>query len=158
MIARATLILFAPILFAFGALAMPALAQPASDAAPDGHRLFVQSCAVCHLKPSPVAKTYGPELAPGIAAGNADMVRAAIVNGSAKMPSFKYDLQPNEIDAIVQYLTKADSIGARACRGDATASGERRFLSFRHDHRAGRRETRRCHGLGTKRDDHDQRL
>ena len=104
-------------LLALGTLAAPALAQSAlaqSAGTPpaDGHRLFVQSCAVCHLKPSPVAKTYGPELGAGVAQGQAEMVRAAIVNGSAKMPSFKYDLAPSEMDAIVAYLTTPASQAA----------------------------------------------
>ncbi|HEY1505612.1 MAG TPA: c-type cytochrome [Stellaceae bacterium] len=98
---RAAIVLSA---LAIVAAPVPATAQAAGAPADDGHRLFVQSCAVCHMKPSPVAKTYGPELAPGVAQGQADTVRSAIVNGSAKMPSFKYDLATNEIDAIVAYL------------------------------------------------------
>jgi len=47
MIARATIFLSALV-----SVAAPALA------AEDGHRLFVQSCAVCHMKPSPVASRF----------------------------------------------------------------------------------------------------
>jgi streptogramin lyase/mono/diheme cytochrome c family protein len=118
-------------LLAMAGAATSALAQPASTPPADGHRLFVQSCAVCHMKPSPVAKTYGPALAPGIAAGHDDLVRAAIVNGSAKMPSFKYDLAPNEIDAVVAYLTTQAPAGATHAAGEpaAPARGSDAYLS-----------------------------
>jgi streptogramin lyase/mono/diheme cytochrome c family protein len=116
MIARATIILSALV-----SLSAPALAQAAGAPAEYGHRLFVQSCAVCHMKPSPVAKTYGPELSAGIAAGQAETVRAAIVTGSAKMPSFKYDLHASEIDAIVAYLTTPPEANARAAAAPATS-------------------------------------
>jgi streptogramin lyase/mono/diheme cytochrome c family protein len=115
MIARATL--------AAAALAMvgPALAQSAALPTEDGHRLFVQSCAVCHMKPSPVARTFGPEMSAGTAAGQAEAVRAAMLTGSAKMPSFKYDLQSNEIEAIVAYLTTPPQAAARAAAEPAAA-------------------------------------
>jgi mono/diheme cytochrome c family protein len=103
MIARAT-----TIFFALGALAMPALAQSAGEAAPDGHRLFAQSCAVCHMKPSPVAKTYGPELTQDLVKGHEDAIAQIIRDGSQRMPGFKYDLAPAEIDAIVQYLANGE--------------------------------------------------
>ena len=127
MIARAMIVLFA-----LGALAAPALAQPASDAAPDGHRLFVQSCAVCHLKPSPVAKTYGPELTQDLVKGHEDAIAQIIRDGSQRMPGFQYDLQPAEIDAIVKYLATAPAAAPepaaaapqQASSGDAYLSGK----------------------------------
>lgn len=125
MIARATLVLSM-----LTTLAMPALAQTPSDATPDGHRLFVQSCAVCHLKPSPVAKTYGPELTADLIKGHEDAIAQIIRDGSAKMPGFKYDLQPGEIDAIVKYLAGAPAVAPtrtsaaqQAATGDAYLSG-----------------------------------
>ncbi|HEV8016446.1 MAG TPA: carboxypeptidase regulatory-like domain-containing protein [Stellaceae bacterium] len=118
MIARATIVLLA-------LAAGPALAQQATTA-PDGHRLFVQSCAVCHLKPSPTANTYGPTLTAAVIAGHEDQVRAAISDGSARMPGFKYDLQPAEIDAVVKYLasTPAPSAPEPAAAQTAGASGD----------------------------------
>jgi streptogramin lyase/mono/diheme cytochrome c family protein len=129
MIARASIVLLA-----LAAIASSARAQSAASAAgndgPDGHRLFVQSCAVCHLKPSPTANTYGPALTPEMIAGHEDQVRAAIADGSARMPGFKYDLQPGEIDAIVKYLASAPTPAVpepaapqAAASGDAYLSG-----------------------------------
>src|SRR5579884_1087731 len=132
MIARATLVLFA-----IAALAAPAFAQSSSDAMPandaqmNGHRLFVQSCAVCHLKPSPTAKTYGPSLTPDLVKGHEDAIAQIIRDGSTRMPGFKYDLQPGEIAAIVGYLAGApDSAPApvaatqpQSARGEAYLSG-----------------------------------
>ncbi len=38
------------------------------------------------------------------AAGNDEVMRAFIVNGSERMPAFKYYLKPAEIDAIIAYV------------------------------------------------------
>jgi mono/diheme cytochrome c family protein len=70
----------------------------------EGHRLFVQSCAVCHLKPSPTADTYGPPLSQETVDGRQADVRDLIAKGSERMPAFRYDLEPAQIDAIVAYL------------------------------------------------------
>jgi len=80
-------------------------AQAAQDAAAnDGHRLFVQSCAVCHLKPAPNAVIYGPALSKDTVDGREDDVRDLIKTGSERMPGFQYDLKPTQIDAIIRYL------------------------------------------------------
>lgn len=69
-----------------------------------GRQVFAQSCGICHLQPSLGVKTYGPMLNQATAAGNDEVVRALIVNGSDRMPAFKYYLKPAEIDAIIAYL------------------------------------------------------
>ena len=69
-----------------------------------GLQVFAQSCGICHLQPSLGVKTYGPMLNKATAAGNEDVVRAFIVNGTDRMPSFKHYLKPAEIDAIIAYL------------------------------------------------------
>ena len=69
-----------------------------------GRRLLAQSCGVCHLPVALNAKTYGPPLNKAAAAGNDDVMRAFIVNGTPRMPAFKYHLQPAEIDAIIAYV------------------------------------------------------
>ena len=38
------------------------------------------------------------------AGGNDELMRAFIVNGSERMPAFKYYLKPAEINAIIAYL------------------------------------------------------
>jgi mono/diheme cytochrome c family protein len=69
-----------------------------------GRQIFAQSCGVCHLQPSLGVKTYGPALNKAATAGNDDVMRAFIVNGTDRMPSFKYYLKPVEIDAIIAYV------------------------------------------------------
>jgi mono/diheme cytochrome c family protein len=69
-----------------------------------GRQILAQSCGVCHLQPSLNAKTYGPSLNKASAAGNDEVMRAFIVNGTDRMPAFKYYLKPAEIDAIIAYV------------------------------------------------------
>jgi len=69
-----------------------------------GRQIFAQSCGICHLQPSLGVKTYGPVLNKAATAGNDDAMRAFIVNGTDRMPAFKYYLKPAEIDAIIAYL------------------------------------------------------
>jgi mono/diheme cytochrome c family protein len=69
-----------------------------------GRQVFAQSCGICHLQPSLGVKTYGPLLNKATAAGNDEVMRAFIVNGTDRMPAFKYYLKPAEIDAIIAYV------------------------------------------------------
>ena len=69
-----------------------------------GRQVFAQSCGICHLQPSLGVKTYGPVLNKAAAAGNDEVMRAFIVNGTERMPAFKYYLKSAEIDAIIAYL------------------------------------------------------
>jgi mono/diheme cytochrome c family protein len=84
-----------------------AAAQPAnggSDQAALGMRLFNQSCRVCHTKPQRVSPQYGPVLSMNTLGGKADVIRETIGNGRPRMPGFKYQFKPAEIDAIVAYI------------------------------------------------------
>ena len=89
-----------------------AAATPAAQAQPSdlnetqlhGRQVFAQSCGICHLQPSLGVKTYGPSLNKATAAGSDEVMRAFIVNGTDRMPAFKYYLKPAEIDAIIAYL------------------------------------------------------
>ena len=89
-------------------LLVPALpAASAEDATQQqltGLRLFNQSCRVCHTKPTLLSGQYGPVLSMNTLGGNADAIRVFIGNGSARMPGFKYDFTPAQIDAIVAYI------------------------------------------------------
>jgi mono/diheme cytochrome c family protein len=69
-----------------------------------GRQVFAQSCGICHLQPSLGVKTYGPLLNKAAAAGSDEVMRAFIVNGTERMPAFKYYLKPAEIDAIIAYV------------------------------------------------------
>ena len=69
-----------------------------------GMRLFNQSCRVCHTKPQLTSPLYGPELSQASLGGQADVMREVIANGTPRMPGFKLQFQPAQIDAIVAYL------------------------------------------------------
>ena len=69
-----------------------------------GRQVFAQSCGICHLQPSLGVKTFGPLLDKTAAAGNDEVMRAFIANGTERMPAFKYYLKPAEIDAIIAYV------------------------------------------------------
>ena len=69
-----------------------------------GRRIFHQRCGVCHTQPTRTSPMYGPVLYKDIVEGNEDTIRQFIRSGSARMPGFKYGLEPLEIDAIVEYL------------------------------------------------------
>jgi mono/diheme cytochrome c family protein len=105
-------------LCALAAPAPAAFAQPAGNELNAnqalGRQIFAQSCGVCHLAPSMSAKTYGPPLNKASAAGNDDVMRAFIVNGTDRMPAFKYYLKPAEIDAIIAYARTVPAPVVRA--------------------------------------------
>jgi mono/diheme cytochrome c family protein len=91
--------------FAQGFLAQSLSAQPALDDAQQlGMRLYNQSCVVCHAKPQITSGQYGPTLSKDSAGGRDDVMRDVISNGTPRMPGFKHQFEPPQIDAIVAYL------------------------------------------------------
>lgn len=79
-----------------------------------GRQLFAQSCGICHLQAVRGTNLYGPPLNKAATAGNNDVMRALIVEGSERMPAFKYYLKPAEIDAIIAYLRTVPAPAASA--------------------------------------------
>jgi mono/diheme cytochrome c family protein len=69
-----------------------------------GLRLFNQSCRVCHTKPQLASPQYAPVLTMNTLGGKDDVMREVIGNGTPRMPGFKYDFKPAEIDAIIAYI------------------------------------------------------
>ena len=80
-----------------------------------GKNLFLQNCQLCHLpekenmkNTKEEGKTIGPRLdvlMKGPKPLSEAVIRTFVMNGSeGKMPTFKYALEPNEIDAIIAYL------------------------------------------------------
>ena len=69
-----------------------------------GRRLYEQSCAVCHTRPTLVSGMYGPELSKNSAGGSEEAMRAVITNGGPRMPAFKYTYDATQIAAIASYL------------------------------------------------------
>jgi mono/diheme cytochrome c family protein len=81
-----------------------ASAQTLTDQQQLGQRLVTQSCGVCHAKPQINAQQFGPVLSKNAAGGSAEIMRETIMNGTPRMPGFKYLFEPAQIDAIVAYL------------------------------------------------------
>ena len=69
-----------------------------------GRRILAQSCGVCHLPPAYKAQTYGPALNKATVGGDDVVMRSTIMEGTTRMPAFKYYLQREEIDAIIAYV------------------------------------------------------
>jgi mono/diheme cytochrome c family protein len=86
------------------AIPAPAQAADGGDQALLGMRLFNQSCRVCHTKPQLTSPQYAPVLSMNSLGGKAEVMREIISNGTPRMPGFKYDFKPAEIDAIVAYI------------------------------------------------------
>ena len=82
----------------------PAVAQNLDAAQRTGQHLFNQSCRVCHAKPQLTSVQYGPVLSKESASGSAQAMHEVIANGTPRMPGFKYQFKPEQIDAIVAYL------------------------------------------------------
>ena len=104
------------LMLALAATASPAYAQQSdlNETQLLGRQVFAQSCGICHLQPSLGVKTYGPMLNRAATAGNDEVMRAFIVNGTDRMPAFKYYLKPAEIDAIIAYVRTVPAPAAPA--------------------------------------------
>ncbi len=83
-----------------------AFAQDGASAAQQklGARLFNQSCVLCHKNPQITAGQYGPILSTATLGGKEDVMRDVIGNGTPRMPGFKTQYTPAQIDGIVAYI------------------------------------------------------
>jgi mono/diheme cytochrome c family protein len=104
-----------------------AAAQPAGSAGDEqklGMRLFNQSCRVCHTKPQLISPQYAPVLSMNTLGGKADVLSDVISNGTPRMPGFKYQFKPAEIDAIVAYIKTIPAPAAATTPGKPGAARE----------------------------------
>jgi len=103
-------------------------AQNAGDGLSDqqrlGRQIFAQSCGICHLRPSLEVQTYGPLLSKAAAGGDEGRMRNIILEGTARMPAFKYYLQSDQVDAIIAYVRTIPAPPAAAAAAPATAPPE----------------------------------
>jgi mono/diheme cytochrome c family protein len=106
------------LVFLLAAWPQGASAQQAGDSLNDtqrhGRQLLAQSCGVCHLPPALNAKTYGPPLNKAAGGGDDDIMREYIMNGTPRMPAFKYYLKDTDINAIIAYVRTVPVPGAAA--------------------------------------------
>jgi mono/diheme cytochrome c family protein len=89
-----------------------------SDTQRLGRALFNQSCRVCHTPPALNAPLYGPALTQDTQRGKDKVVAEIIREGSPRMPGFKYQFGPDQIDAIVAYLRTIPT--QQAAQGEKT--------------------------------------
>ena len=75
-----------------------------NDTQREGLRLFSQSCGVCHTVVQQRTRQYGPVLSKETLGGQEDVMREFISTGTSRMPGFKFQFEPNQINAIVAYL------------------------------------------------------
>jgi mono/diheme cytochrome c family protein len=69
-----------------------------------GLRLFSQSCGVCHTLVQQRTRQYGPVLSRETLGGDEELMREYISNGTPRMPGFRFNFEPEQINAIVAYL------------------------------------------------------
>jgi mono/diheme cytochrome c family protein len=103
--------------------AMVVAAAPAAFAqAPDasfndsqklGLRLFSQSCGVCHTLVQQRTRQYGPVLSRETLGGDEELMREYISNGTPRMPGFRFNFEPEQINAIVAYLKTVPPAAAK---------------------------------------------
>jgi mono/diheme cytochrome c family protein len=75
-----------------------------NDAQREGLRLFSQSCGVCHTLIQQRTRQYGPVLSRDTLGGDEEAMRDYIGNGTPRMPGFRFNFEPAQINAIVQYI------------------------------------------------------
>ncbi len=87
-----------------GAFAQGAPEAAFNDAQREGLRLFSQSCGVCHTLVQQRTRQYGPVLSRETLGGDEELIREYIGNGTPRMPGFRFNFEPAQINAIVQYI------------------------------------------------------
>ena len=103
-------LLFACVCLSFAVSAQQAVSPSVLSAEQrEGRRIFQQKCALCHVPASSLAEPYAPKLTRGLVEGNENSIRETITNGSGpRMPGWKYTLQPNQINNVIEYLKILD--------------------------------------------------
>jgi mono/diheme cytochrome c family protein len=74
----------------------------------EGARLFMQRCNVCHGAAMNSVTAYGPLLTKKNVEGRVEAARRVIMDGTARMPGFKYGLEPFQITLIIEYLKNVE--------------------------------------------------
>ena len=86
-------------------MAKAAAPLPLSPVELAGKKLFVQRCALCHdLLGQPATTTVAPWIDVETVKRSEEAVRQKIMNGSRRMPGWKFTLAPEQIDSVVAYL------------------------------------------------------
>jgi mono/diheme cytochrome c family protein len=103
-------------------LAAPKLSTQAYE----GQALWQQRCAYCHDgMGQPTYKTYGPWIdSDTVKKVGADALKAVIAGGIGRMPAFRYGLNDQQMDNIVEFLkTVSPSLKPTAAQLAGKAEG-----------------------------------
>jgi len=70
-----------------------------------GQALFAQHCVVCHLRTQINSPgQWGPPLSKTTLGGDESLIREYITDGTPRMPAFKYNFRPEQIEAIAAFV------------------------------------------------------
>jgi hypothetical protein len=75
-----------------------------------GRFRYRQRCAICHEIQATGARPLGPLLTRNNVVGREDYVRERIMEGSNRMPGFKYSIERETVAAIITYLKKVERV------------------------------------------------
>jgi mono/diheme cytochrome c family protein len=88
-----------------GAVAQPGAQAPLNAKESQGQALFTQHCVVCHMKTQLTSPGhYGPPLSKATLGGDESLIREYITDGTPRMPGFKYNFRPEQIEAIASFV------------------------------------------------------
>jgi mono/diheme cytochrome c family protein len=100
-----TLALLGMATFSFSQAKEESAGKPAlTETQKQGQLIFHQRCSLCHTPPTITSPLYGPRLSKQVIIGREDLVEKQILDGTAKMPGFRYGLERSEIAAVMDYL------------------------------------------------------
>jgi mono/diheme cytochrome c family protein len=76
--------------------------RPAEDAS--GEEIYVQLCSNCH--DTDLSGAVGPPIGPGSNAASQpdEFLRVTITNGRGRMPSFRSNLDAEQIDRLISFI------------------------------------------------------
>ena len=78
---------------------------PLSGKETAGQALFAQHCVVCHFRTQLTSPgQWGPPLSKATLGGDESLIREYITDGTPRMPGFKYNFQPAQIEAIAAFI------------------------------------------------------
>jgi mono/diheme cytochrome c family protein len=70
-----------------------------------GQALFAQHCVVCHFRTQITSPgQWGPPLSKATLGGDESLIREYITDGTPRMPAFKYNFRPEQIEAIAAFV------------------------------------------------------
>src|SRR5947199_9850415 len=103
---RASLVLLLLAVLLSGAWPQNVAAQaPLNAKETQGQALFTQHCVVCHMRTQLTSPGhYGPPLSKATLGGDESLMREYVSDGTPRMPGFRYNFRPEQIDAIVAFV------------------------------------------------------